>query len=664
MGPGGPPPFGQDPNGKLREPKPKSIKELPAYLRRTLGKFFSRMLYIYRIVWDTGPWILFVMVLLALLDGVLPIVSALVGARILNGLSEAYPSVAEAAGTVPGTVLTFIILSFGISFVQAVASRVNNIVTSISGELVANNVNMKIMNKAREVDVASFDRPEFYEKLENASREAGHRPLQILNSNFSIVSTVISMVSFIAVLWAISPFAPLVIVLVSIPSAIINFVYRKKNVFYLRFHSKDRRKMSYYSSLLTDKDMVKELRIFGLYDNFIERYKKVYGSYFAGLKKMYVGEGLLHIAVTLLTAAVNCFLFIFIARGVYSGDYKVGDYSLYTGALMSISAGISALIATTAGIYEGTLFIDNMIDFMNEKPTLVPSLPQPIKPQRHCGHRIELRGVSFRYPGTERDVLKKVNLTIEPGETVVLVGLNGAGKTTLIKLLTRLYDPTEGTVQLDGRDIREYDVGELYKLYGIIFQDFGRYAASVSENVAFGDISVPTDSEKVHRAAEESSADAFIRALPDGYDTPLMRWFEENGIEPSVGQWQKIAVARAFYSDTDIMILDEPTASLDAIAEQQIYDQFDALRRGKTTIFVSHRLSSATVADKIIVLMNGEIVEQGTHRELIELGGHYCELFTTQARRYLDEDAENAGDARGTRREGTRPFEKGPAKTL
>ena len=226
MGPGGPPPFGQDPNGKLREPKPKSIKELPAYLRRTLGKFVSRMLYIYRIVWDTGPWILFVMVLLALLDGVLPIVSALVGARILNGLSEAYPSVAEAAGTVPGTVLTFIILSFGISFVQAVASRVNNIVTSISGELVANNVNMKIMNKAREVDVASFDRPEFYEKLENASREAGHRPLQILNSNFSIVSTVISMVSFIAVLWAISPFAPLVIVLVSIPSAIINFVYR------------------------------------------------------------------------------------------------------------------------------------------------------------------------------------------------------------------------------------------------------------------------------------------------------------------------------------------------------------------------------------------------------------------------------------------------------
>ena len=345
MGPGGPPPFGHDPNGKLREPKPKSIKELPAYLRRTLGSFFSRMLYIYRIVWDTGPWILFVMVLLALLDGVLPIISAFVGARILNGLAEVYPSVAEATSTVPGKVMTFIILSFAISFIQAVASRFNNIVTSISGELVANNVNLKIMNKAREVDVASFDRPEFYEKLENASREAGHRPLQILNSNFSIVSTLISMFSFIAVLWAISPAAPFVIVLVSIPSAIINFVYRKKNVFYLRFHSKDRRKMSYYSSLLTDKDMVKELRIFGLYDDFIDRYKKVYGSYFAGLKKMYVGEGMLHIAVTLLTAAVNCFLFIFIARGVYAGEYKVGDYSLYTGALMSISAGISAILS-------------------------------------------------------------------------------------------------------------------------------------------------------------------------------------------------------------------------------------------------------------------------------------------------------------------------------
>ena len=279
---------------------------------------------------------------------------------------------------------------------------------------------------------------------------------------------------------------------------------------------------------------------------------------------------------------------------------------------------------------------------------------------------IEFRDVSKIYTmgQTQIRALDHISFAVEKGELCVIVGPSGAGKTTLLNILGGMDTASEGTVLLDGRDIREYDVGELYKLYGIIFQDFGRYAASVSENVAFGDISVPTDSEKVHRAAEESSADAFIRALPDGYDTPLMRWFEENGIEPSVGQWQKIAVARAFYSDTDIMILDEPTASLDAIAEQQIFDQFDALRRGKTTIFVSHRLSSATVADKIIVLMNGEIVEQGTHRELIEFGGHYCELFTTQARRYLDEDAENAGDARGTRREGTRPFEKGPAKTL
>lgn len=643
MIPGGPPPVGKKPNERLKEQKPKSIREVPSYIARVTAKFFRRLLYIYRIVWETGPWILFVMVFMAVLQGILPILSAFVGSRILNGLAEAYPAVSAVAASIPGTVMTFLIMSFVISFVQSVASRINNTVMNISGELVANNVNLKIMNKAREVDVASFDRPEFYEKLENASREAGHRPLTILRSNFSIVSTLISMTSFVAVLWAISPAAPFIVVLVSVPSAVINFVYRKKNVIYLRFHSKDRRKMSYYSSLLTDKDMVKELRIFGLYDSFIDRYKEVYGKYFAGLKRIYIGEGLLHVALTFLTSAVNCFLFIFIARGVYAGEYRVGDYSLYTGALMSISAGITTLISTMAGIYEGTLFIDNMIEFMDEKPTLTPVLSQPRKPERHRGHCIELRGVSFRYPGTRRDVIKNVDLTIEEGQTVVLVGLNGAGKTTLIKLLTRLYDPTEGVILLDGHDIREYDVGELYKLYGIIFQDFGRYAASVDENIEFGNIFSQKDTDRIHRAAEESSADAFIEALPRGYDTPLTRWFEEDGIEPSVGQWQKIAVARAFYSDTDIMILDEPTASLDAIAEKQIFDQFDALRHGKTTIFVSHRLSSATVADKIVVLMNGEIAEQGTHRELMEKKGHYCELFTAQARRYIGEDEDGEG---------------------
>ena len=277
-----------------------------------------------------------------------------------------------------------------------------------------------------------------------------------------------------------------------------------------------------------------------------------------------------------------------------------------------------------------------MIVFMNEKKHIVPSVAEPLHVQRHIGHTIEFRDVSFRYPGTQRDVLKNISFVINPGDTVVLVGLNGAGKTTLLKLLTRLYDPTQGVILLDGKDIRMYDTDELYDMYGVIFQDFGKYAFTVNENIAFGEISKPMNEDETKKAAQASAAHDFITRLPDGYNTPLMRVFEMNGIEPSIGQWQKLAIARAFYSDSDVLILDEPTASLDAIAEQEIFNQFDRLRKDNTTFFVSHRLSSATVATKILVLENGVLAEVGNHAELMKKEGIYYELFSTQASRYIN----------------------------
>ncbi len=395
--------------------------------------------------------------------------------------------------------------------------------------------------------------------------------------------------------------------------------------------------MAYFSDALVNKDMVKEIRLFRLSDTFIVNYNNVFRKYFSGIKKLVVGEGVWSISVSLISTLVNCSLFFFIAYTVTCGSGQIGDYSLYTGALTSIASCVAALVATTSTIYEGTLFIDNMIVFMNEKRHIVPSCDEALSVKRHCGHTIEFRHVSFRYPGTERDVLKDVSFVVEPGETVVLVGLNGAGKTTLLKLLTRLYDPTGGVILLDGHDIREYDVNDLYSLFGAIFQDFGKYAFTVSRNIEFGDVSRPAEREEVIKAAKAGSADEFIRRLPKQYDTELMRIFDLSGIEPSVGQWQKLAIARAFYSDSDILILDEPTASLDAIAEQEIFNRFDELRADKTSFFVSHRLSSATIATKILVLDNGVLAEVGTHTELMRRKGKYYELFSTQAQRYISE---------------------------
>lgn len=635
MGPGGPMGRRERMIEQLKEPKPQSLSEVPGYIYRVVTKFFYRLFYIFRLVWDTKPWILFFMVFMAIFNGVTPVISASISASLLNALATAYVSATTRGVNDFDIVVRILIIRFAYDFVTGLINRISNILNNISSELVTNNVNLKIMRKAREVDLASFDLPEFYEKFENAKREAGSRPIQILNANFTIISTVISMASFVVALISVSPWAPLIIVAMSVPTAVINFKYRKKNFRYIRFHSKERRQMNYYSELMTNKDMVKEVRLFHLGDLFISRYHETFKTYFRGLKRLFVEEGVLHMCMSVVSTVVNCGLFLFLAKGVCEGRYEVGDYSFYTGALSTISHGIGTLISTTASIYEGTLFIDNLISFMNEKPTIVPLLEQPRAIAHHTGHTIEFKNVSFTYPGTERRVINNVSFKLDPGDTCVLVGLNGAGKTTLIKLLTRLYDPTEGQILLDGHDIKEYSVEDLYSMFGIIFQDFGKYAVNVRENIQFGQIDREANEEDIVLAAEQSSADRFINDLPDRYDTPLMRFFEENGIELSIGQWQKLSIARAFYSDSDVIILDEPTASLDAIAEQEIYNQFDRLRKDKTTIFVSHRLSSATVANKIIVLEHGSVIEIGDHSELMKKHGAYYELFSTQAKRYI-----------------------------
>ncbi len=669
----GPPP-GMFPGDKKKQavPKPRSLKEIPSYLKSLLGGFFGRLFYIFGIVWKTAPWIMIAMSAIALVQGLMPILTLHVTSAILNALQSAYAMAQSGAeiqsflkflpwqaivAIVEGNndaallatlVLSFVILSFALRIISTMISLLQNAVTRIGGELVVRQVKVMIMEKAKVLDLASFDLPEFYEKLENANREAGHRPIQILSSTFSVITTVIQLISYVITLITIPKMwsAAAVIVLLAIPTAIVNFYYRRKNFEYVRRRSKDRRQMNYYSDLMVNKDMVKEVRMFHLSDTFIQRYQTTFDKYFAGLRRLIWRENIGYLVINIATNLAYLAFFAIIAYYVFAGQMMIGDYSLYTNALMSVSSCISSLISISATIYEGTLFIDNLIAFIKEKQTIVPVLPEPDEqnpspaPARinhGSSHTIVFEHVSFCYPGSDRRVLDDVCVTIRPGETLVLVGLNGAGKTTLIKLLTRLYDPTEGRILLDGRDLREYDVEDLYRMFGIIFQDFGKYAVSVSENIAFGDIYRKSDPEKIREAAEQSNASDFISKLPRDYDTALMRYFEQDGIELSIGQWQKLAIARAFYSTSDVLILDEPTASLDPIAEQEIFNQFDRLRADKTTIFVSHRLSSATVATKILVMEYGRVIEEGDHRELMAKKGRYYELFTTQAKRYISE---------------------------
>ena len=620
--------------------KSRGIKEILANAIARVKGFSSRLFYIISLVWETAPAILIFMMLLCAVSGVLPVFGAYITKDLLNVVAELIgtSSLGNVAANIFETlkpVIFLLLLEFVYLFLKRVLDRVNGMVSTIAGELVVNHIKLKIMAKSKELDMQSFDCAEFYEKLENANREAGMRPIHILVATFNVISAIISVVSFIAVLATLSIWAPVIIILAALPGAMVNYFFRNRNFRYMRMHSKERRTMNYYSGLMVNKDHAKEIKILGLGDTFEDKYKSVFKKYFSGLKRLVVRESVTRIIVSLLFTLANCALFAYVAYDVIYNGGMIGDYSLYTGALTSVSSYVNTLVTSTATIYEGTLFIDNMIEFMNEEKTVVSTLSKPRVPARGEPHILELRGVSFSYPGSDRKVLNNINVKFTSGESVVLVGLNGAGKTTLIKLITRLYDVTEGQILLDGHDIREYDPAEYYDLFGIIFQDFGKYAETAAENIRFGDVRAEHSDADIKSAAEAGNADSFIASLPDGYDTPLTRIFEENGIELSGGQWQKLSVARAFYKNSDILILDEPTASLDAIAEQEIFNRYYELSKGKISIFVSHRLSSAVTAGKIIVLGGGEIVECGTHDDLMAAKGEYYRLFSTQAQNYI-----------------------------
>jgi len=613
---------------------------------KSIREFLSRLFYTYRLVWDSGRGSMLLMLFISIVEGCIPVISAILSKNILNELQILIQNPAENPfrgdfdfwTLITSALAGCLIFFFIFKILGNVIGRISNTVMRLTGERLVAHIKLLIMNQTQEIDLSSFDTPAFFEKLENADREAGSRPVSILHSSFSMLSTVISLISYFVVLSSAVPLAAVCMILVSIPAAIVNFTYRKKLFEYIKYNSRNRREMNYYSSVLVNKDLVKEIKIFSLSKYFISKYKEVFAKYFKGLKRLIVKENVLYTLITVLSSLTSCVFFALIAYQVVVGEIMIGDYTLLTGSLTSIASNVSSMIVLSASIYEGTLFIDNLMSFLDERSKIKESCRELRHISPGQAHKIEFVGVSFRYPDADTYVLKDVNVVFAPEELTMIVGLNGAGKTTLIKLMTRLYDPTEGVILLDGYDLRDYYVEDLYRLYGAIFQDFGKYAVSVADNVRFGNLSREDREEALRDAMQKSGAETFVEKLPNGYETPLMRVFEKSGTEPSIGQWQKLAIARAYYAGSDILILDEPTASLDPLAEQEIYNQFESLRKGKTTIFVSHRLSSATIASKIIVMRDGQIVEQGTHAELMEAGGEYFDLFTTQAKRYAQKN--------------------------
>ena len=593
----------------------------------------KKLLYILSLVWGTSRFMLIGLVTISILEGLLPSLNAFIASRLINSLVEIFGNKSWDAMY---PIISLLILQLIFLVFSRLSSQFKGTLTRLAGELVTGHIKVMIAEKTKEIDLSNYDRPEFYEKLENANREASTRPIAIMSATLSLFSNIISAISFVTILTTLHPLLTIALVVMAAPTAYINFKYKGISFKYVKGHTTERRRMNYFTGALSNKDQVKEIKLLDLHDTFINKYKEIFKSYFTGLKKIMLRENFLHIVAHIFTTVFNCFFLLYVAYQVCFNDMPVGNYTLYTGALTSVLSCVSAIVTHSSTVYEGTLFIDNMIEFMEVKPEIVPTVSPALIPSKGTKHTIEFKNVTFCYPGTSVKVINGLDLKLEGGKSYALVGLNGAGKTTLIKLMTRLYDPTEGEILLDGINIKNYDVKDLYSLYGIVFQDFSKYAVTLRENITFGDIHLPYSEDRVNYAIEQSSAADFVKRLPDGLDTPLVRMFEKNATDLSIGQWQKISIARAFYKDSEILILDEPTASLDPMAEADIFRQFDSLRAGKTTLFVSHRLSSAVAADEIIVMQNGKIIEQGNHHALMENDGDYCKLFKLQAEKYLE----------------------------
>lgn len=581
------------------------------------------------LVWEATPRFATTNALLTVVQGILPAITLYFSKAIVDGVIEAFRVQTRAETS---HVVLLVALWFGVQLLSSLLQTVSQLVTSLQSDLLSNYISVRLMEKANTLDLSYFENAQFYDKLENARREAGYRPSQMVNQLFGLLRSTVTLISVIGVLASLSWWLVLLVVVVSVPSFIYQAKYSGQFFALLTGRAPDQRRLNYLSHLLTTDTPVKELRIFGLHGTLLERYRQIFARFYRENRSLTIRRTSSQFGLGALGTVVAGLTYVYVVLEVIAGRITVGGRTLYYQAFQQSQSQISNILSGIGSTYENSLFLSNLFDFLAYAPEL-PLRADPLPVPNPIREGIVLEHVSFKYPGTEKWVLEDISFTIRPGETVALVGANGAGKTTLVKLLTRLYDPTEGRITIDGIDLRDFDPAELRARVGVIFQDYVKYQLTVGENIGFGRIEAIDDRERIERSAADAGADAVIADLPKGYETPLGRWFAD-GQELSIGQWQKVALARAFMRDADLLILDEPTSSLDVRSEYEVFRAFDELTEGKMAVLISHRFSTVRMAGRIVVIEDGRVIEDGSHDELLLRGGRYAELFDMQAASY------------------------------
>jgi ATP-binding cassette subfamily B protein len=607
-------------------PRQSSAQQVPGDAWADRIRALKNIPPVLHFVWESGPSVVFWNIAIRIFVAFLPVGIGIIGRFIIDGVNRLrmHQPLPQHFWWLVGSEMFLAVLT-------GILSRAVDYFDNLLADRYTHHVSVEVMRKAASLDVTVYEDPVFYDRLERARVQATDR-LAMIQQMGRLIQQTVTAIAFSAVLIRYSPFLLLLLVAGILPAFLgeshFAFLTYAKNF----GQTPARRQMDYLRQVGGSKEAAKELKLFNLSGYLTERFtglsQGIYKENVALNKRRMFWGGLLAIVGQLGYYGAYAYSIYRTIQGFYS----IGDLTLITTAIMQAMANIQQAFSTASGVADQALFLTDLLAFFEMKPTVaskVNGLPAP-SPIR-AG--FEFRNVSFAYPGTDRRVLADFNFTLRPGERVALIGENGQGKTTIVKLITRLYDPTEGAILLDGVDLREYDLTDLHAEIGVIFQDFMRYEMTARENIAVGRIEVPHTAQEIEDAAERSLAAGVIARLSEGYDQMLGRRFE-SGVDLSGGEWQKLALARAYLRDAQLLILDEPTAALDARSEFQVFERFAELTEGKMALLISHRFSTVRMADRIVVLEEGRLVEEGSHAQLIATGGRYAAMFEMQAASY------------------------------
>jgi ATP-binding cassette subfamily B protein len=583
-----------------------------------------------RLVWESGSsWTIARMVLLVI-QGTLPLLSLYLTKLVVDTVADSLT--APNKGAAFGQVVLLLGLFGAATLVITLCNSLSELVSTAQSQRVTDYIQGILHDKAIDVDLEYYENAHYYDILQRAQQEAPFRPTQILNRLEQVGQNGISLLTMVSLLisfhWGIAG----MLFVAAIPAVLVRLKYAGVIYRWQRKRTPMERQARYFDLLLTRDRPAKEIRLFNLGSIFSQRFRHLRQQLYRESLAIATRRSVANLGAQAGAGLVMFGAYAFIVYQTIQGILTLGDLVLYHQAFQRGLGALQGLLGGLAGLYEDNLFLANLYEFLDLKPKLVESLNlHPVPRLMQTG--IVFNHVSFQYSTTTRKALEDISLTIRSGETVALVGENGSGKTTLIKLLCRLYDPTSGNITFDGIDLRQFETTALRREISVIFQDYVKYHLTAQENIWLGNIDQPPDHKQIVSAACDAGADEVINSLPNGYETILGKWFEQ-GEELSIGQWQKVALARAFLRDAQIIVLDEPTSALDAKAEEEVFQKFRQLVKGRTAILISHRLSTVKMADCIYVLEHGRIVESGTHDELIQHGGTYARLFETQAQHY------------------------------